>query len=160
MLSRTREFFSERWTDLSTLQDLQPSEGNSQFTGINFSLKLHPQTRISLVLNRFYSFAEQRAKNCQILATRALCWLGLRVILRSLGSTFVSKKINLNRVSVSTGCWRDHGTLTTSLLFHSHQSNLAFFSFFVSLQDREMIIWPYLWETEGQPWAWRWLKED
>lgn len=153
------------WNDEPILRDLQLPKGNSQFTGINFSLKREFPSFYSIGLfriKRVLFVCQRRAKNSQILATRALRSLGLRVILRSIGPTFVRfpKQINLNRVSVSTGCWRNHETVTTNPLFNSHQSNLPFFSFFVSLQDREMIIWPYLWETEGQPWAWRWLKED
>lgn len=114
----------------------RPQRETASSLGLIFLWDFTPNANFSrfnppdcFVLNMFYSFTEQRAKNSQILATRASCSLGPRVILRSLGPTFatISKQINLNRVSVSTGCWRNHETVTTSLLFNSHQSNLAFF---------------------------------
>lgn len=122
------------WNDEPILRDLQLPKGNSQFTGINFSLKREFPSFYSIGLFRIKCVlfvCQLRAKNSQILATRALRSLGLRVILRSIGPTFVRfpKQINLNRVSVSTGCWRNHETVTTNLLFNSHQSNLPFFFF-------------------------------
>lgn len=150
--------------DEPILRDLQLSKGNSQFTGINFSLKRE--------FPSFYSAGSSRIK-CVLfvrqliirefspheLRVRRVCGALSHVQSAQLPLDFQSRSI-WTASRFPTGCWRNHETVTTNLLFNSRQSNLPFFSFFVSLQDREMIIWPYLWETEAQPWAWRWLKED